>query len=55
MSDSVEKSEFKGKQNTIQKNAILAETIKKEVKYHRLYDQYMLSPNVKKSTSVFIL
>ncbi|KNE72066.1 hypothetical protein AMAG_20435 [Allomyces macrogynus ATCC 38327] len=38
------------KLNTIQKNRILVETIRKEMRRHELYDHYMLSPNLKKST-----
>ncbi|KAI9150932.1 hypothetical protein H9P43_009547 [Blastocladiella emersonii ATCC 22665] len=37
------------KLNTIQKNAILEETIRKEMRRHELYDHYMMSPNIKKN------
>ncbi|KNE64098.1 hypothetical protein AMAG_09160 [Allomyces macrogynus ATCC 38327] len=37
------------KLNTIQKNRILVETIRKEMRRHTLYDHYMLSPNLKKN------
>ncbi|KAI9218674.1 FAM183A and FAM183B related-domain-containing protein [Blastocladiella britannica] len=37
------------KLNTIQKNAILEETIRKQMRRHTLHDHYMLSPNIKKN------
>ncbi|KAI9142276.1 hypothetical protein BKA69DRAFT_296542 [Paraphysoderma sedebokerense] len=33
--------------NTIHQNSILEETIKKEMRRHRLTDSYMLSPKIK--------
>ena len=33
-------------------DAILIETINKELRFHTLYDKYMLSPNAVKSNSV---
>jgi hypothetical protein len=35
--------------NQIHTDAILTQTIRKEMKYHAVYDNYMLSPNVQKS------
>ncbi|KAJ1503520.1 hypothetical protein HMI54_008003, partial [Coelomomyces lativittatus] len=37
------------KLNTIQKNAIFQETIRKEMRRHQLYDHYALSPKIKKN------
>ncbi|ORZ36896.1 FAM183 family [Catenaria anguillulae PL171] len=37
------------KLNTIQKNAILEETIRKQMRRHKLHENYMLSPNIKKN------